>query len=120
MDNPMKLPWKREPCENPKDVTRTVDSGGHLVFADNSGPNVREADFIIDCVNKVHNANKLIRKLGCWYAEKTKIEEMVGELVTRLESMNFNYVSYGPDFIVNKELIRGARKLLEEYKDETA
>lgn len=114
----MCLPWKLESVDNPVDRSRTVDRDGSFIFGDNCGPSVREAKFIIECVNKVHNANGLIRKLGCWYAEKEKLEDMVAKLRIRLASINFNYCGYGPDFNSNKELIDDARKLLEEYKDE--
>ena len=75
---------------------------------------------VLDRLGDVDTVKKYIRKLGCWYAEKEKLEDMVERLCTRLDIVSHTFmVRDGHTVRESKELIEDARKLLEEYKDET-
>ena len=117
--NPMLLPWRLEPDDNPSDRSRTVDCEGHFIFGDNCGPTVREAKFIISCVNNNDVASKTLLNLNHRLSAMSKLAKAVEELSDRLERMNFNFVGeYGPEFNMNKEMVSAARALIKEVKDD--
>ena len=120
------LPWTMEDIMKNSDGTpqgpvQIVDSGNHTVTMIGRD-NIELARFMVDCVNKVEAADKLLKKLGCWYAEKERLENMVERLCARIEDLNNSCAGRMTwmECNGNRKAVAEARKLLEDYKDETS